>query len=239
MNFNSAQAMLFGFVCSDWIFREIVFLEDSVTEYHLSEGVLNTLARIGSLDADTIINMSNLIDCVILVYLYQAGILSLKERVLNSSEDNERIASWLGVISLTKCILDKVPDKEYFSIIWEFSSGIGSDYDMTIRKIGHVLGWGSEVHAIRHLGTGETPQEVVTLCLYCLLRYPNSYHSAIKVTSKIAHNNKIIAQIIGSLMGLKLGLDELPQTCVKYCKHRKYILKLAQDLNAQRLSNVK
>ncbi len=239
MNSDSAQAMLFGFVCSDWVIQEILYLEDSVTENHLSAGTLSILARIGSLDIDTIGNVSNLLDCVILVYLYQDDILSLKEGVLKSSEDNEHIASLLGVISLTKCILDKVPSEDYFSTMWEFSSGISDNYDMTIRKIGHVLGWGSEAHAIRHLGTGETPEEIITLCLYCMLRYPNSYHSAIQVTSKIPRNNEIIAQIIGALMGLKLGLDELPQMWVIYCRYRKYILKLAQDLNAQRLSYVK
>ena len=125
--------------------------------------------------------------------------------------------------------------ENYFTEIWNTASGISEEFDMTIRKIGHVLGCGSENHAMRHLGTGEKYDEVATLALYCILQHPNSYLSAVKCASKASQNSAMITQLVGLLMGLKLGVHALPVVWVEHCQNRKYILKLTEKLNNHRI----
>lgn len=242
MSTNYVQSMLFGLVCSDFVFEGISKSEDEIGFLHLSYPMVDLLARIQAKAIDLaedrssyFKNADSLLDFVILAYLYQYDINSLKNLIVASSEHADLIASQLGIVALTHAILEKHPHEEYFSGIWDFSSGISDDYDMTIRKIGHVLGWGSESHARWHIGTGKSPQALVTHILYTILKHPNDYELALSYTSYIPKTGDIPANIFAMLMGIKLGLDALPTVWVEHCENRKYILKLAENLDTHRI----
>lgn len=227
MNVNNAQAMLFGLVCSDFVLNGVPEnIEDKAELLHLSDPMVNLLveieARLINYAKDMRLyfnNSDSLVDFVILTYSYQNDIDKLEELIRKSSQDTNLLASQLGIIAVTHCIIEKRLHEDYFAEIWKKASGISDKFDMTIRKIGHVLGWGSEHHAMRHLGTGEKYEEIVTLVLYCILQHPTSYLSAVECASKAPHNNStLVAQIVAMLMGLRLGIDELPPLWIEYCK---------------------
>ncbi len=233
MGFDSAQTMLLGIVLSNLILQEKA---NSLTSQSAETLLEITVSRVLSTYEDDLVSSNNLLDFVFLAYLYQDDIASLRELILRSSEDSELIACRLGLMSLIKCMLDRTSYELYFSTIWELSSGISDDYDMTIRKIGHVLGWGSETHALRHLGSGEKPQEIVTQVLYCILRYPNNYIAAVKCATQIPQNNVSIAQLVGASMGLKLLSQPLAEQQYSPYINHETINYLANKLNILRCS---
>lgn len=235
MSIDYAQSIIFGLTCSSFFSEDYTKSETEAECLNLDYRMLDLLADVqAKVKIAYPSNEDSLLDFVIYAYLYQNDVENLRKLIQKSSEDIELVASRLGIVSLTKCILDNGVVEKYFSLIWNFSSGISDGYDMTIRKIGHILGWGSEAHAIRHIGTGETPQEIVTLALFSILRHPDSYVSAVECAMKAPKNGKLIGQIVATLMGAKLGLDNLPETWVNHCNNRKYILKLAQDMTIKR-----
>ena len=122
---------------------------------------------------------------------------------------SERV-SWLAVATWVQLVKDTVPPEQYLAQLWVVCGGKEAAFDMTIRKIGHVLGWGSEIHAMRHLGTGNTDNELMTLALYCVLRYPDDFTMAMRRAVNTDGNSQAIAAIVGAVMGLKLGLDGIP-----------------------------
>lgn len=221
MGFDSAQTMLLGIVLSDLIIQEKT---NSLTSQSAEILLEITVSRVLSTYEDELVSSNNLLDFVFLAYLYQDDIASLRELILSCSEDSELIACRLGLMSLTKCMLDRTSYELYFSTVWKLSSGINDNHDMTIRKIGHVLGWGSETHALRHIGSGEKPQEIVTQVLYCILRHPNNYLAAVKCATQIPQNSEVITHLIGALVGLQLNTDKsYEQQCVQPINYAKII----------------
>jgi ADP-ribosylglycohydrolase len=174
-------------------------------------------------------------------FIHQHNEEKLKQVIFENFSSRELsgmdIASSLASAYLVKLALDGVPPGDYFEKVWQFCSGISEEFDMTIRKIGHVLGWGSETHAMRHLGKGQTNAEIITLALYCVMHYPDDYHTAIQCAPNTVKNNHIIAGITGAVTGTRLGLEAIPEAWYNGLQNRKYILKFSQTLSDIRESH--
>jgi|GEM_PF-6762855 len=126
-------------------------------------------------------------------------------------EHQQSILAGIATAYVMTLALDDIHPEQYLAKVWELCSGIDEEFDMTIRKIGHVLGWGSEIHAIRHLGDGKQPYEIVTLALYCVMRYPDSYVDAVCRAANTPGNSHIIAAITGAIMSARNGVDDILQ----------------------------
>lgn len=47
-------------------------------------------------------------------------------------------------------------------------------------RVGHCLGWGSRVHALRHIIKHKSPSERVAAALFCVFRHPDSLAEALE-----------------------------------------------------------
>ena len=82
---------------------------------------------------------------------------------------------------------------------------------LSMLRVGHVLGWGDEVAALRHIGEGWIGEEAVALALYCILRYPDSYVDCVRRGANTDGDSDSIACIAGGIMGARLGLGSHPR----------------------------
>jgi ADP-ribosylglycohydrolase len=97
-------------------------------------------------------------------------------------------------------------------------------------RVTHVMGWGSETHAMRHLGEGWVGDEAVALALYCVLRYPNDYVEAVRRGATSEGDSDSIACIAGGIMGARLGLEAIPLDWRERCENKLYLGDLAKRM---------
>jgi ADP-ribosylglycohydrolase len=164
-------------------------------------------------------------------YLYQHDETKLREVAHYSGTITHghpaAIAASIAGAYLVKLALDDVPVTQYLSKTMAFCDGISDEFDRAMLRIGHVLGWGSEAHALKHLGEGWVGEEAIALALYCVLRYPDDYVSAVRRGANTNGDSDSIACIAGGIMGARLGIDAIPQAWRNRCEHHDYLLDLA------------
>lgn len=138
----------------------------------------------------------------------------LYSELKNTPDEKSRQSILCGIASayVMTLALNDIHPQNYLAKVWNFCSDFDDDFDMTIRKIGHVLGWSSETHAMRHLGKGKTAPEIVTLALYCVMKYPDSYVDAVRRAANTPGDSHIIAAITGAIMTARTGFEQIPDS---------------------------
>lgn len=111
-----------------------------------------------------------------------------------------------------------------------FAGGISDDFDAAMLRVGHVLAWGSEEQALRHIGEGWVGEEAVALALYCVLRYPDDYVAAVRRGANTDGDSDSIACIAGGILGARLGLAAIPADWRERCEHRDELIDLARRM---------
>ena len=167
-------------------------------------------------------------------YLYQHDEAKLREVAHYSGTITHghpaAIAASIAGAYLVKLALDDVPVAQYLSKTMAFCDGISDEFDRAMLRIGHVLGWGSETHALKHLGEGWVGEEAIALALYCVLRYPDDYVSAVRRGANTNGDSDSIACIAGGIMGARLGIDAIPQAWRERCEKHDYLLDLSKRM---------
>lgn len=171
-------------------------------------------------------------------YLYQHDEIRLREVAhasgLITHGHPAAVAASIAGAYLVKLALDGVPADEYMRRTMTFCDGISEEFDAAILRIGHVLGWGDEEAALRHIGEGWVGDEAIALALYCVLRYPNDYAACVRRGANTNGDSDSIACIAGGIMGTRLGLDAIPAAWIKRCENRDYLIDLANRMEAVR-----
>jgi ADP-ribosylglycohydrolase len=167
-------------------------------------------------------------------YLYQHDESRLREVAMQSGiithGHSAAVAGSIAAAYLVKLALDGVEPEEYLRRLMAFCDGISEDFDKAMIRVSHVLGWGSETHAMRHLGEGWIAEEAVALALYCVLRYPNNYVEAVRRGATSEGDSDSIACIAGGIMGARLGLDAIPLDWRERCENTLYLVDLAKRM---------
>ncbi len=144
------------------------------------------------------------------------------------------LAASIGAAYLVKLALDGVEPEQYFGRLYAFTDGIAEDFDQALRRLSHVLGWGDEVAAMRHIGQGWVAEEAVALALYCVLRYPDSYVDAVRRGANSGGDSDSVACIAGGIAAARLGLEAIPADWIARCENRDYLAHLGEQLAASR-----
>lgn len=173
-------------------------------------------------------------------YLYQHDETRLREVALNSGimthgHPAAKAATVAGAY-LVKLALEGVHPREYLMKTMNFCAGLSDEFDYALLKVGHVLGWGSEVHALRHMGEGWIAEEAVALALYCVLRYPDDYVQAVRRGANSDGDSDSIASITGGILGARLGLEAMPRAWRERCENHDYLSDLAERMAKARES---
>jgi ADP-ribosylglycohydrolase len=169
-------------------------------------------------------------------YLYQNDEAKLREVAKESGIITHghpaAVAGSIAAAYLVKLALDDVAPEEYLRRTLVFCEGISNDFDKAMIRVTHVMGWGSETHAMRHLGEGWTAEEAVALALYCVLRYSNDYAEAVRRGATSEGDSDSIACIAGGIMGARLGLEAIPLDWRERCENKTYLIDLAKRMAA-------
>ncbi len=171
-------------------------------------------------------------------YLYQDNLHRLSEVARATSLITHRhptaIAASLAAAYLVKLALDGEAPASYLSRIYALTTGLSDDLEQALRRVGHVIGWGDEVAAMRHIGDGWISEEAVALALYCVMRHPDDYVAAVRRGANSNGDSDSIASIAGGILGARLGIEAIPPVWQARCENRTYLLILAERLAAKR-----
>jgi ADP-ribosylglycohydrolase len=144
------------------------------------------------------------------------------------------VAASIGAAYLVKLALDGVEPDSYLSKLAAATMGMCDDYDRALLRVGHVLGWGDEIAAMRHIGEGWVGEEALALALYCVTRYPDDYVGAVRRGANSNGDSDSVACIAGGVSAARLGLAAIPANWIDRCEKRDYIAELSARLAARR-----
>lgn len=114
-----------------------------------------------------------------------------------------------GTDVLVKMACEKLPPEHYLKQLVAYFVD-DPVYETALLRVGHVLGWGSEERALRHLGQGEHAAEILSMALYCILRYEASLPRAVLRAANTDGASDKIAAIVGMVMTIYHGMDAIP-----------------------------
>lgn len=108
-----------------------------------------------------------------------------------------------------------------------FTRGISAEFDEVMLRIGHVSEWNDEFAAINHIGSGWIAPEVVAMAVYCAVRYPDDYASAVRRAVNIPGDSDSVGCVTGGLLGAYLGMGAIPSAWIAHLENEAYIRDVA------------
>ena len=172
-------------------------------------------------------------------YFYQHDADRLRTAVRASGQvvdEVPKLVASVGAAYLVKLALDGVTPQHFLRLAYEFSAGEAEDFEQALRRVGQVVNWGDEIAAMRHIGAGQSGVDVVALALYCVLRYPDDYVSAVRRAANSSGDSGAVACITGGILGARLGLDAIPAAWQARCASAAALVDLGARLAAARVA---
>lgn len=83
--------------------------------------------------------------------------------------------------------------------------------EQALHRIGHVIGWGSELRAIKHIRASGIDDDVLPLSLYYMLRYDEAPLKGVMKAAQTTTSDRI-AHIVGMAIGLQHGTHVFPES---------------------------
>ncbi len=143
-------------------------------------------------------------------------------------------AASIAAAYLVKLALDGEEPSSYLNRVFVFTEGLSDEFEQALRRVGQVLGWGDEEAAMQRIGSGWVAEEAVGLALYCVMRYPDDYTSAVRRAANCDGDSDSVACIAGGIAGARLGLDAISADWRARCEHSEYLAELGSRLAASR-----
>ncbi len=84
--------------------------------------------------------------------------------------------------------------------------------------------------AIREIGEGWVGEEALGIALYCALRFPHNWESAVLTSVNHSGDSDSTGSITGAIMGTALGVDSIPSRWVTGVEDSEMIDNIARDL---------
>lgn len=169
-------------------------------------------------------------------YLYQHDEAQLREVAHNSGIITHghpaAIAASIAAAYVVKLALDGEPPEHYLRKTMQFCDGISDEFDSVMLRIGHVLGWGNQEAAMRHIGEGWVGDEAVALALYCVLKYPDNYVDCVRRGANSSGDSDSIACIAGGIVAARLGLEAIPSDWIERCENHDYLIDISQRMSS-------
>lgn len=132
------------------------------------------------------------------------------------ADDDEQLTQWarrilpdaplagIAAAYFVKWAHDDTPPDTYYARLLHHCGGANLDFDYALARIGHVMGWGSQRHALRHLSAAKAPYDSIAQTLYCVTQHPDDDAAAIQAASST--QNPAVVALVGGIMGARLGL---------------------------------
>ncbi len=171
-------------------------------------------------------------------YLYQHDPVRLREVAhatgIATHAHPAADASAIGAAYLVKLALDGVHPSDWTRAVLEFTDGISDEFGAVMLRVDHVAAWNDELAALNHIGSGWIAPEAVAMAVYCAVRYPDDYVSAVRRAVNIPGDSDSVGCITGSLLAARLGLAAVPAAWIARLEGRDRLEELAGRLAAKK-----
>ena len=88
----------------------------------------------------------------------------------------------------------------------------------------------SDLEAIHELGEGWVAEETLAIALYCALKYPHDFETAIIASVNHKGDSDSTGAVTGNILGAYLGADAIPDYYLEKLEMRDIIEEVAEDL---------
>ena len=85
--------------------------------------------------------------------------------------------------------------------------------------------------AIKQIGQGWTGEEAIGIAVYCALKSPYCYKTAVRMAVNHSGDSDTTGAITGNIMGALLGKDSIPKEWTERIQDKTLLTKLAQDIS--------
>lgn len=182
---DCVQSLLYGFVLGDalgWEMRD--FAPEEHRQHYREAKLGNLLSMISDLPTPRLAQLS-----------------------VHPDQASEILFDVRGVDVLGRLACNKVPPERFLpELVTYFTDDF--EYERALLRVEHVMGWGSEERALKHLGRGASDPEILAMAIYCILRCPTSLDAALICAACTEGQSHKIAAIVGMVMATIQGLDE-------------------------------
>lgn len=88
----------------------------------------------------------------------------------------------------------------------------------------------ADTKAIRQIGQGWTADETLAISVYCALKYHDDFEKAIVATVNHSGDSDSTGAVTGNIMGVHLGINNIPKKYIENLELKDVILEIAEDL---------
>jgi ADP-ribosylglycohydrolase len=145
-------------------------------------------------------------------------------------------AAAIAAAYLVKLALDGIHPESFVGETMAFCSGISDEFDDIMLRVGHVSEWKDEFAALTHIGSGWIAPEAVAMAIYCTMRYPDDFISALRRAVNIPGDSDSVGSIVGGILGARLGLEAIPPEWITRLEGHDQLADVANRLAAKRFA---
>ncbi len=135
---------------------------------------------------------------------------------------------------LVKLALDGAPLDQFVDLTLRFVGKAPPEITTALHTVLDRLTWSDEVAALNSLGGGWLAHEAISMALFCVLRYPESYREAVQLAANIPGDSDSVASITGGLSGALVGMDGIPTEWIARLEKQSFLEEIADDLAARK-----
>ncbi|MBL8155402.1 MAG: hypothetical protein JNM70_14555 [Anaerolineae bacterium] len=147
---------------------------------------------------------------VVIGYLYRHDLDGLHRLFITDSQVESvtpiHRGAGMAAASLVALACTGAAPDTWLRQVYTLVDGQSDTLDLTLLRIGHVLGWTSVDLAMKHIGRGESPDEVVALALYSALCSPSDIMACLSRLREVP----AAASLAGAVLGAHLGWAGFP-----------------------------
>ena len=98
--------------------------------------------------------------------------------------------------------------------------------EQALHRIGHVIGWGSESRALKHIRASGVDDDTLPVSLYYVMRYDETPLEGVIQAAQITENDRIF-HIVGLATGLRHGVNIFPNAWLRQLPQRNLLTEIA------------
>jgi hypothetical protein len=127
-------------------------------------------------------------------------------------DDNHLTPVEAAAVHLVTLAQNETSSDDYLRRILHLVTGHHMMLERALLRVGHVMGWGSDNHALKHLAPDGRLEDIPALAIYCVLRYPDDPQQAIKRAVYSPGQRIQTAGLVGAICGARCGTEIFPAT---------------------------
>jgi len=135
---------------------------------------------------------------------------------------------------LIKLALDGAPLDRYVDLTLEFLGNPTDELTESLNRVKEVLPWPDSPGLLTNLGDGWLAHEAISMALFCALRHPEDFVSAVRLAANIPGDSDSVASITGGLIAARSGVEALPADWLQRLENLSHIKDTADRLAAKK-----